>query len=251
MSDFLTRLVERQAGTAAVVQPRTPSMFAPPVNRTGPADFPVIDSSASIEDASPRPAVSIRSEDHGGEVLIQTSQQYGGGPVPHSPSSPRAAEKPRRAESAPTPLVRNTSPIVNQSAHAMPAAPRADALTTPAQALPQQTGPSGQHIEDRVASVPVHPAARMAPLPRLVETRHQTPRSSAAAPPSLLSGIVTGRRTEPTPHAVSTEPPVEVTIGRIEVTAVSTAPDTKRKPGTRRPAMSLEEYLTRRQGGRP
>ena len=43
----------------------------------------------------------------------------------------------------------------------------------------------------------------------------------------------------------------KVTIGRIEVTAVSTAPDTKQRPGSRRPAMSLEEYLTRRQGGRP
>ena len=42
----------------------------------------------------------------------------------------------------------------------------------------------------------------------------------------------------------------KVTIGRIEVTAVSAAPDRKQKAVSRRPAMSLEEYLARRQGER-
>jgi hypothetical protein len=49
MSDFLTRLVQRQAGTLATIQPRTRSMFAPAMDRPEPPtpDLPVIDGVAS------------------------------------------------------------------------------------------------------------------------------------------------------------------------------------------------------------
>lgn len=43
---------------------------------------------------------------------------------------------------------------------------------------------------------------------------------------------------------------VHVTIGRIEVTAVHEAPAPKRPAAPVRQPMTLEEYLTRRQGGR-
>ena len=67
MSDFVTRLVERQAGTVAMVQPRTPSMFAPTGSRTEPADFPVVDSLLPQADANHAPPASIRQGDHEGE----------------------------------------------------------------------------------------------------------------------------------------------------------------------------------------
>ncbi|GAB1723255.1 MAG: hypothetical protein NTNFB01_21510 [Nitrospira sp.] len=69
-----------------------------------------------------------------------------------------------------------------------------------------------------------------------------------SAPPSLRPAEQSGQG--PKQGQLNEEPPVQVTIGRIEVTAVSTTPETKRKSGSRRPAMSLEEYLTRRQGGK-
>lgn len=49
MSDFLTRLVQRQAGTLATIQPRTRSMFAPAMDRPEPPtpDLSVIDGVAS------------------------------------------------------------------------------------------------------------------------------------------------------------------------------------------------------------
>jgi hypothetical protein len=236
MSDFLTRLVERQGGTVAMVQPRTLSMFAPAVSRSGPADLPVLDSSSPIDEVSPPPAAFIRRGDNGDEVASQTDQQEGR-PL-------------RRAESVPARLVSNTLAVVSQPAHEVPPAPRTGPVSIEEQAPRRQTGLRGQKSEGHLASSPILIEARIESPPRLVETRDDTARSFAEAPPSLASGTVKGRRTEQS-RLASTEPPVEVTIGRIEVTAVSTAPDTKRKPGSRRPAMSLEEYLTRRHGGRP
>jgi hypothetical protein len=43
------------------------------------------------------------------------------------------------------------------------------------------------------------------------------------------------------------EPPIHVTIGRIEVTALTPAAPAKRTVAPRKPAMSLDDYLVRRQ----
>lgn len=59
MSDFLTRLVQRQAGTLATIQPRTRSMFAPAMDRPEPPtpDLPVIDGVASSGEQRDRKSV--------------------------------------------------------------------------------------------------------------------------------------------------------------------------------------------------
>lgn len=249
MSDFVTRLVERQAGTVAMVQPRTPSMFAPTGSRTEPADCPVVDSLLSQADENHAPPASIRQGDHEGELLTQTDQRERRPPAPVSRPTAHAAPGSRQAESSPAPLVRNASAVVPQPIHETLASPQVSSVTIRNPAPSRQMGTTEPNIAGRLGSAPLPPTARIEPPPRLVETRQAMPRSSAAAPPSLASGSGTGRRTQQI-NVAPTEPPVEVTIGRIEVTAVSAAPDQKRKPATRRPAMSLEDYLTRRQGGR-
>lgn len=250
MSDFVTRLVDRQAGTVAMVRPRVPSMFAPPVSRTEPSDLSVSDSLLPQAGASETPPASIRRGPHEGELLTQTDHQEEQ-PLVHGPwPTPRAESRPRHAASSPAPLVRNVSTVVPQPNHETLASPLVRAVTIPTPAPSHEMEPTEQNINHRVGSSPLSPVARIEPPPRLVETEHAMTRSSAAAPPSLASGAVTGRKT-PHINAAPPEPPVEVTIGRIEVTAVSAAPDQKRKPGARRPAMSLEDYLMRRQGGRP
>lgn len=249
MSDFLTRLIERQTANVAMVQPRIPSMFAPPANRTATVGPPVSGSLLPLDEASRTSAAALRPSDHGREVPIKVDQQDRQPPIPGSRSTPRVGEA-RRTESVPAPLIRNASTVGNRPVHPVPTAPRIRSEIMHEQARRQQTDLSGLHVEDRDASAPVPLALRIESPPRLVEAHHDMVRSAAAAPPSLASGAVMGRRTEPT-HAVPPEAPVEVTIGRIEVTAVSSAPDQKRKSTSRRPAMSLEEYLTRRQGGRP
>ena len=248
MSDFLTRLVARQAGTAPTVQPRRPSMFALTMSRPDPADHPLTDSSAPVENRRHSPATLIRPRDQGDEDLTPSAQEERQ-TILDFRSAPRDTEQPRRGEAGLNPLLRNASVLVCPSAAAVPTTPPADSLTTPEQRLGEQTDSRNQNMDDQVDSAPVLTATRSAPLP-LVQTRPATGTSSTLAPPSLRSSPVSGRRTEQNhPHTI--EPAVEVTIGRIEITAVSTAPDTKRKSGSRRPAMSLEEYLTRRHGGRP
>lgn len=249
MSDFLTRLVERQAGPASLVQPRRPSMFAPTMRRTDPADLPLIDTSTPVANTRHASANPLPSRDHGDEALTDTDQEEGRPTMRDSRSVRRGAEPPRLGESALAPLLQHAPAMARQSAPAVPATPPADSLTTPEQGLRQQTGSRGQNIEHPVDSPSVLPATRTAPPP-LVQAHPATGASSTVAPPSLRSRPVSGRRTEQN-HPATIEPAVEVTIGRIEVTAVSTASDAKRKSGARRPAMSLEEYLTRRQGGRP
>jgi hypothetical protein len=57
-------------------------------------------------------------------------------------------------------------------------------------------------------------------------------------------------REEPTP--LRAEPPVvTVTIGRVEVRAIVPPPAPERPKADARKALSLEEYLERRHGGRP
>lgn len=250
MSDFLTRLVERQVGTVAMVQPRIPSMFAPPASRTEPSDLPVSDSLVPQADANDTPPASMRRGHHSDELPAQPDHQEEVSPVPGPRPIPRAESRPRHAPSSPAPLVRNVSTVVPQPNHETLASPHGRVATIHNPPPSRQIRSTEQHLADHVGSSPLPHVARIEPPPRLVETGHEAPRSSPTAPPSLASDMVTGRRTEQIGVA-STEPPVEVTIGRIEVTAVSAAPETKRKPGTRRPAMTLEEYLTRRQGGRP
>lgn len=249
MSDFLTRLVDRQAGTMAMVQPRTPSMFAPKGSRAESSDLPVMASLSQVDEAPRTPPASIREGDHPGKVPTQIDQQEGRPPVPGSRSTRRATLGARHDESSPAPLVRNGPVVVPQPAHEVFTTPHVSPVTIHNQASDRQAGRTEQHITGRVGPVPVPPPAGIEPPPRLLETHRDLRRSSAAAPPSLVQGMVTDRRAEQG-QAASNQPAVQVTIGRIEVTAISTAPEAKQKPASRRPAMSLEDYLSRRQGGR-
>ena len=250
MSDFVTRLVERQNESVTMVQPRTPSMFAPTGSRAEAADLPVIDSMSPHDDATPTPAARVRPGEQGENLRTQPQQQEGRWPVPGSMPNPHSSVPPRRVESAPVTLSQHAPAVVTQAGRDTPPASGIESMTPREQMSHQLRGVRSQSIESPVGAAGMLSSALAAPPP-LVNAHHATGRWSAAAPPSLVSGTVVGRRMGSTPPPASTEPPVEVTIGRIEVTAVSGAPDQKRKPGSRRPAMSLEDYLTRRQGGRP
>jgi hypothetical protein len=85
------------------------------------------------------------------------------------------------------------------------------------------------------------------PPPRLVEAQQATPMAARVTPPSLL---FTGPQGRPGDAAGTTspEPPVHVTIGRIEVTALPAPSPPGRKSAARPPSMSLADYLARRQG---
>jgi len=87
---------------------------------------------------------------------------------------------------------------------------------------------------------------RVEVIPRLVRQDSSLARP-IDAPPSLIAAPVSRGRLDGIDRDTA-EPPVQVTIGRIEVTAVAAPPASKRKTAPRQPSMSLQEYLTRRQG---
>ena len=250
MSDFLTRLVQRQEGTVPTVQPRTPSMFASLVGRVGDADFPAMDSLPAADLTTRRSQASLESGNHHGEGQTRPDQQEGSRLLTGSKATTRPAMGLHRSESSPVPLVSNPSAVVPRPVHEAPAALRSGSEVIHEQVPRQHVSLSKPTSEDRGEPVSVPRTARIEAPPPAADTRRHIARSSVTAPPSLASGATVGRR-QVQISKTSIEPPVEVTIGRIEVTALSAAPDRKRKPEARRPAMSLEEYLTRRQGGRP
>jgi hypothetical protein len=95
----------------------------------------------------------------------------------------------------------------------------------------------------------LHEARPVEVPPRLVKERIESrvERVSASAPPSLVPAGIPGMRSQTGAHDTS-EPTVHVTIGRIDVTAVTPPPAPKRTVPVRQPSMSLQDYLARRQG---
>lgn len=106
----------------------------------------------------------------------------------------------------------------------------------------------GRHGDERPPVVPSDIAGRIA-MPRFVEPRtHDQGRTppQVDAPVSLVGAGSSTERAQNLPQAVA-EPSVQVTIGRIEVTTVPAPSPPKRTPAARKPAMSLGDYLARRQ----
>lgn len=85
--------------------------------------------------------------------------------------------------------------------------------------------------------------------PRLMTRVVESHQVQSSAPTSMLSTESTRTRSDSLAQEVS-EPPIHVTIGRIEVTALTAPSLPKRKAAARPPSMSLQDYLTRRQGGK-
>jgi hypothetical protein len=94
------------------------------------------------------------------------------------------------------------------------------------------------------------PVQHLLPVqPLLVERKE----SDRVAVPQPLYGLnepaVISRRATPLQSRTmdAAEPPIHVTIGRIEVTAMTQAAPAKRLTAPGKPAMSLDDYLARRQ----
>ena len=249
MSDFLTRLVQRQAGTLATIQPRTRSMFAPAMDRPAPPtpDLPVIDGVASSGEQR-QPAEAPRHS---------IAPMH---PLPAFLHAQRRIEAPVDAPSVVLPETgaRGTEPSNESPVVKVAAVPSAAPGEGPPVSLRNQIVESDRHAarvfsrdnarpEERRSEATAAQERAITPPPRLVEAQQATPMSARVTPPSLVS---TGQQGRPGDAAglTSPEPPVHVTIGRIEVTALPPPSPPGRKSAERPPSMSLADYLARRQG---
>ena len=253
MSDFLTRLAERQLGQIETIAPRVKPLYA--------ETMPGARVASLIDETAHEPAVPAEKEGATRapqlpEVHMESFRSVERVPeenrfaLPQSSSVPgqlhepmvrfvaehvarelevgRAADKDARnvtsisADIAPLRAPENMAPIAG------PKLPRSETSSTP-------------------KSVPVSldKRAQVAPVPLAHSTKPQ-PLQHVDRPPAPIS---LPQLKDPLDRADSAaEAPVHVTIGRIEVTAVTEAAPPKRTLSGRKPRLTLDQYLAGRQG---
>jgi hypothetical protein len=238
MSDFLTRLALRQLGQIASVATRVPEVFAPPPTVTPQPiveEIPAQMSDSGRMSLAPTPVVNPNSARHPIAGTSNTWQEE-----PTRAANPAQRLVARASEPPVSPFsIENMSAEVASFADPKPGvAPKTDLPLRP-QSNPGQRGLLRSRSE---GSASLTGGAQ--PLLMTAE------RVAVAAPPRLepkLSGrdqIAARERA-----AADFESPVQVTIGRIEVTALTQPAPAKRVAAPRKPAMSLDDYLARRQRG--
>ena len=247
MSDFLTRLAERQLGRIETIEPRVKPLFAPTARE--PQALALGDDFAT----QPLPRVDDKAATPPARSIIADS------PRPEQPrlAEPRpvATQTPaldRATRSAAEPLKIDSE--LTQPAPTNPAAARAIAaiiapIQTPAK-MPSLDAPNLENNSVSSSAAPLLPTrvnSELAPPPRKNSTVDAPAETEIqlTAPPSLSTrhDRVDERARPPVADA-----PVQVTIGRIEVTALVQAAPSKRAAPPRKPTLSLDDYLARRHG---
>lgn len=214
MPDFLRSLAERVLGVASSIEPLIPSQFAPAPDRAGDhsADSPWGESPADASGAE-------------GATSVNAAQALSRQPVPLvAPAADIAV-----AREGEPPVVQ---PVLQARQRDVPVAhtapPDVPSRSTKQDSRPQALRPAVERVpaaqhETRVASQRQEAPARISP---------EWPRPPA---PLLLL------------ESPSEPPVVRITIGRIEVRATQSPPAEAPAGSPRpRPALSLDEYLSRR-----
>lgn len=229
MNDFLTRLAQRSMGTAPLIAPRLPSLFAP-----------VEESNSHIADTA-----AVTNAAHNTTLVSTPLQSPAIGRTDHTFIEPCAnsypPQRPIPPEAAPAASI-DTTPLRVDSTLVplVETAAQANAQTTPTLATPvapQPAAPLEPPIATRKQDTPT--AAPESWLPLLPQPKAE----SAAAFPAVAdtsAGADTGTPPAPTVH---------ITIGRVEVRAnIATPRAAPRSRAASKPALSLGDYLKRGAG---
>jgi hypothetical protein len=241
MSGFFSHLAARGMGQAGSVRSAARLAYASPPALVETAEEPM----------APPPALQSRP-------LGGSPQEFAQGGVPARPGVAPEGE-PTATPTPPSALLRRPSNL--------PPAPRdaasrdlRDTRAAPGEIDPDRRLRRPEEATMRATPDPIMPAAaHAAGEPPSVDDRG----SGATRPVRPLlppqqgpngTALFKGALAAPgnawrTPVEETTE--VHVSIGRIEVTAVHESPPPKRAPARSPRALSLEEYLARRQAGRP
>lgn len=275
MTDFLTRLAQRQLGKLPVIEPRVPALYAPVVEEAA--------TRMTIDDTEHRPVPRVEDQ------LVVRTKTFG---KQELSSEPEMRRGPSTKESVvgPEPLIRkDPMEIASNAASEQVVGPGPHIRLKPLENAPEAPHEPGGVTRNELPPkdiprpLPLRPRAKgpsndrppVAEPPSMVEGSVAVdeppiaaPRKVALVSPGRLADGMASKHRRPPEHPIAprslitprqpavqlrqdtpdaAEPPVNVTIGRIEVTAVSAAPAPKRMPSTRRPSMSLDEYLARRQ----
>jgi len=251
MTDFVTRLAQRQLGQLPVVEPRVAAMYGPAVQEAS--------VHMTIDDAGHRPMPHPESEmipksDRSRTRDMRSEPDGRRGPSGREPvvgPEPLMRKYPMAVapDTAPEPgRIRGNDDPPKDIPRPLPMRPRAQDPSTDRLpvAEPRSMAKGSSAVAERLIA-PTVLAALVSPNPLTdgIASASGCPPERPSAPSSLGTPRQTAeylRRDTPD----TAEPPVHVTIGRIEVTAVTAAPAPKRTP-PRRSSMSLEDYLARRE----
>ncbi len=236
MSDFLSRLVTRSSGAAPTIQPRLPSLF----EATRWTSESVLESETIAERQTESGAVEIAAPSRPSET-----------PAPNQPSAklPTPSATLPAAATLPSAPARVPTHASKQPADHQPPLP--SPRSSPVR-WKREIGPTriAEYEVKATSESRVAADLRVAPPVGRERARVRVGQSQPAALP-----VRPGKRT---PDAISTPqiqapaaPVVHVTIGRVEVRAVTTpAPAGSRATVRRLPTLALEEYLKQPTGGR-
>jgi len=284
MSDFFQRLAERTLGTAAIVQPLFWSRFTPPAATRepsplsdgfqelagtvqppaapGPAPASGAPQGWRLQDGVSDDAAATRSELRLPQPTLRPS-------VEEAPAAETAEVSERWTATHPT-IDRSIVTSSNSAGSRLPATssqrPAAGMHVDPAMPAPAASGSLQRphHGPDAgLDGLPSHSVSAVQNDARRYDSQQRTVPPPTPGP-ARSEQMVRRPRVEPQAATIPLErvaerpavaPPtrsepavIQVTIGRLEVRANVTAPAV-RKPPPKSPAIGLNEYLSRRDGG--
>ena len=234
-ADFLTRLARRTLGVEPLARPRTAALFEPvsETTMTGLAASAEAPSTPSLVDGiTGRTAVFGRAE----------PQSFTPRAEHHSPVRPPKDAPERQDELQPPPKTPDAT-----AAHTGALDSQWETLATSpviADEIDPRPAKPSQQLASRSAPRQARWTARLelnSPPPRLA----QMPLNRPASEPLPTRGAVPS-----VPRRAEEVPEIKVSIGRIEVRAVTPPPPAAARPERPRRMMSLDDYLRRGGTGR-
>lgn len=281
MSDYLTRLARKALGREPVLQPRLPGLFEP--STVGGLMGETASRSEGLSEAEPpartapdQPPSPLRPRG----VVPRATPASPPQPAPIQP--PSGEQRPREASPVPArgnraapaveetatlpevvgPLTRpqrregGVSPPGPQSGPAAEAARPAALKAPPPEPLAPQPQPSDA-VEPAATPVDRLPGHETARIDRSGPTRLRVaaPPAPVTAAPPLAEPAPAPTRSESRAARIQTSSPtaptIRVSIGRVEVRLLAPpAPPSPSPLSQRKPAISLDDYLRGRHGGR-
>lgn len=231
--------VPARAAASAPHEPVTQTIEAPPRRRDASADA----TPPARTDTPITPEVIVR---HRSTTLIHEAPRVVATVRPMVAATPPIGQAPKpehAAASARTPaaVAVPRTPPATAALHAVATLPPRLAAATPAQRAATNRD-EGQ--------APRRAGASLQPPPRLPPTAPRRPQTPAPPGPSGAASRAAAQAALRQPTPLQRErPPVEVTIGRVEVRAVAAPTGNARSQPRAAPRLSLEQYLQERHGG--
>lgn len=257
MSDFFTRLASRTLGHTQTLSPASLSRFEPSAtleHSSGPTDgawMPAVQTASpgtKGSNSSPSSTARVKAHHQPSPSVDRRNQVPGPGPGPNTPAPPPATEAlaPETSLEAPAPLempphqreapTGQAPPAVHWSQSARTLMKRSGTNRESARRREAATSEEGPPSE---ASIRVRRASNMEPLMPVAT-------DVVRLPPTIQAG---SRQAVTTPGGDSA-PPIQVTIGRVEVRAITPQPAPRRPPPKpRQPTLSLDDYVAQRREG--